>query len=155
MIEIKQKHLIHTVLGHSYLLFVLFFCIGIVFDKIFPFPFKNTTVEYIGIGLVFLGTILAFWAQSSSHRSSDTRHTEERDPQSFAYGPYKFTRFPTQVAIFLLNFGFGLATDLLWVSVASVVAIILSFVFFAKKQSDILEKRYGESYKLYRSKVRF
>lgn len=155
MIEIKQKHLIHTVLGHSYLFFVLFFAVGIVLDKIIPIPFQNTVVEYIGVGLVLVGTALAFWAQTAAYRSSEDRHQQERDENVFARGPYRLTRFPTQIAIFLLNFGFGLATDLLWVSLFSIVALVFNYIFFAKKQSDILEKRYGESYKTYRSKVRF
>lgn len=155
MIEIKQKHLIHTVLGHSYLFFILFFAIGIVLDKIIPIPFQNTVVEYIGIAFVMIGTLVAFWAQTAAYRSSDERHHQQRDANVFARGPYRITRFPTQLAIFLLNFGFGLATDLLWVSAFSVITLVVSYGFFAKKQSDILEKRYGESYKTYRSKVRF
>mgnify|MGYP003559580994 CR=1 FL=1 len=155
MIEVKQKHLIHTVLGHSYLFFILFFAVGIVLDKVFPIPFANTTLEYVGIGLVFSGTMLALWAQTAAYRSSDERHTQQRDESSFARGPYRFTRFPTQLAIFFLNFGFGLATDLLWVSIAAVVALCCGYLFFTKRQSKILENRYGESYKRYRSKVRF
>ncbi len=155
MTKFNNTHIIHTVLGHAYLLFLVFFCVAIFCDWIYPLSFFSKTLEYIGFGLVFLGTVVAYWAQRSSHVSNRIRLSEDRTHEAFSVGPYAFLRTPTQTSIFLLMFGLGLVVGMLWISIFAVISLVINYSIFVKKQDAILLKRYGESYKKYRSKVRF
>ena len=50
--------------------------------------------------------------------------------------------------------GLGLVLNSVFISLAAVLSYILSKTFFIKKQQEVLLDRYGESYKVYRDKVR-
>jgi protein-S-isoprenylcysteine O-methyltransferase Ste14 len=155
MITINKKHLIHTVLGHSYLVFVIFFCIAIIVETMYPVTLSIPYREQGGVLLVIIGTIFIFWAQMNSKKTLHERHTALQSEQAFRHGPYKFLRSPTQAGLFLLISGLGITIDSLWVIIFSIVALIVNILFFIKKQEMILEKRYGQSYKIYKTKVRF
>ncbi len=155
MSKFNNTHLIHTVLGHAYLLFLVFFCLAIFVNRLYPFEFHSTTLEYIVIVLVFLGTFVIFWAQRASHISTKARLADDRTHEAFSVGPYAFLRTPTQTSLFLLMFGLGLVVDILWISIFAILSLIINYIIFVKKQDKILLKRYGASYEKYRSKVRF
>lgn len=156
MIKISKKHLIHTILGHSYLAFVLFFCGAIFFDQLMPFARIDTPyLEYVGTVLVVFGTVLICWAQVDSQKSLHERHQEVPTEKAFFHGPYKFIRTPTQVGLFFLFLGLGFTLGNVWVIIFSVISIIVNFTIFVKQQEHILTKRYGESYTSYKAKVHF
>lgn len=153
--KINPTHLIHTVLGHSYMLFVLFFCLAVFSDQMYPLTFHAPILESVGIVLVLFATLIIFWAQRSGHRSAKVRYDETPDARAFMFGPYAYMRTPTQFALFLLVLGLGFAVDMPWISIFAFVAFIISYTFFIKKQEKILIKRYGAAYESYRSQVRF
>lgn len=156
MIKIDKTHLIHVVLGHSYLFYFVLFCIAIVLDIINPLRFIRSQYSLnIGVLLVVLGSLLLFWAQSSSKKSLHERHEEHRSEKAFLHGPYTFLRSPTQVSLLFMFVGLGLVLNSVFVTVAAVISFILSKTVFIKKQESILESRYGESYKAYKTKVPF
>jgi protein-S-isoprenylcysteine O-methyltransferase Ste14 len=155
MIKLNKRHLIHTVLGHSYLAFLGFFCLAIFIDTLYPIKINSIYQTYGGIAFVCIGTIFIFWAQMNSKKSLHERHLELNSDQAFQHGPYKFIRTPTQAGIFLLIVGLGFTLDSLWVIIFAVIALVVNVIFFVRKQEMILEKRYGESYKIYKTKVRF
>jgi protein-S-isoprenylcysteine O-methyltransferase Ste14 len=156
MKNFNQKHLIHTVLGMSYIFFMIFFVIGIVLDSFYPISLNVLYLDYLGLFLVFFATGLAFWAQHTSFKTSLQRlNNKENNPNVFMCGPYKYICCPTQLSIFLLLFGFGLSANLIWVSITAFISFILDYILFVKKERKILTNRYGESYKMYKAKVHF
>ncbi len=155
MVRFNKTHLIHTVLGHSYLVFVICFCLAIICDTIIPIRMNSTILENIGVLFVICGTVLIVWAQNNSKKSLHERHTEMNDEKAFSHGPYRFLRSPTQAGLFLLIAGLGFTIDTIWVVIFAIGALIINILFFIRKQEMILEKRYGTSYTLYKNKVRF
>lgn len=155
MFKINKTHLIHVILGHSYLLYFVLLCIGVFFDTVYPVKFLNSKlVGQIGLGLVFVGSVLMVWAQQSSKKSLHERHQEVRGPQAFFHGPYRLLKSPTQVGLMLMFIGLGLVLNSVFITVAAIISYILSKTFFIKKQQEVLLDRYGESYKVYRDKVK-
>ncbi len=154
-IRINNTHLIHTVLGHSYMVFVFLFCISILLDYVFPLPFNLPILEPIGITLVILGTILIYWAQHSGHRSMNARYEGTRTIKAFMFGPYADIRTPTQTSLFFLVLGLGFVVNMIWVVICAFLAFLVTYMFFIKKQERILIKRYGSAYEAYKQKVRF
>lgn len=125
------------------------------FDQLYPVHLKSEVFEAIGIVAVLCGTLLIAWAQTKRKKSLHERHGEKRSEHAFKHGPYRFLRTPTQIGLFFLILGLGLTIEIFWVPVFALLALIVNIGIFVKKQEHILAKRYGESYRLYKTKVRF
>ncbi len=121
----------------------------------YPLQFNTPWLESFGLALVLFGTVIAFWAQRSTHVSAQARYHETRTYKNFMCGPYRYVRAPTQLALLFLVAGLGFSVNIAWVSIFAVLSFMVTYAFFIKKQERILIKRYGESYEQYRSKVRF
>lgn len=155
MFKINKIHIIHVILGHSYLLYFVFFCVGVLLDTLYPVRFLHaSTIQNVGLGLVFVGSVLMVWAQQSSKKSLHERHEQVRGPQAFFHGPYRIFKSPTQTGLMLMFLGLGFVLNSVLISLTAIVAYILSKMFFIKKQQEVLIDRYGESYKEYHDKVK-
>ncbi len=155
MIKINQKHLIHTILGHSYIMSVVFFCLAIVANSIYSWKYNNQHVFMIGVIFVLSGTMLSFWAQRAAHVSSKLRLSKNPPVSAFTYGPYGYMRTPTQFALFLMICGLGFVVNIVWICIFSAASFLIAYVFFMNKQEKVLINRYGASYKQYLKLVHF
>lgn len=150
----KRSPGVHFLLSHSYLVFLFSVILGVIFDMFVPFSlFLNVPSQSIGIGLIFLGSIMVYWAQTTSG------NYKENDPKfknkSFFYrGPYKFTRNPTHFGLLIMTLGLALLINSFFSIVFTIIAHVLTKIFFVKKQEKILEKKYGDLYLDYKKKVK-
>jgi protein-S-isoprenylcysteine O-methyltransferase Ste14 len=73
-------------------------------------------------------------------------------------GPYAFVRHPLYVGTFLIVVGLGLMGGSDWVMILLAVAILVYVFFYAprkeRKESDRLERRFGEEFVKYRQAVK-
>ena len=150
-----SKHNVHKVLAHSYFVNFLFFLVGIYLDFIFPVPggkfLGSSIVMSIGVAILFLATALILWAQKTSRNL----RKENLSKETFYRGPYRFTRGPTHLGIFLLMIGFGLVAKAFFVLLLTLVSFFVSRFTFLEKEEKILEEKYGQAYKEYKKFVRF
>ena len=69
-------------------------------------------------------------------------------------GPYRFTRNPMYVGMAALYLGIALAFGYLWsVALLAVVLVVIDRTVIAREER-YLERRFGESYREYRTRVR-
>lgn len=145
---------VHFLLSHSYLVFLFSVILGVIFDIFIPFNlFLNISSQSIGVGLIFIGSIIVYWAQntSGSYKEGDPKF----ENKSFFYrGPYKFTRNPTHFGLLIMTLGLALLINSLFSIIFTLIAHILTKFFFVKKQEKILENKYGEVYLEYKRKVK-
>lgn len=146
-----HKNKVHKILAHSYLFLFVSFIFGLFVDSIFPLKFSSASHPIFGFILIILGTLIVFWAQRASIRLSK----ENMSKETFLRGPYRFSRSPTHLGIFLMMFGFGITTDSFFIIFFSIISILVAKLFFLKKQERILEEKYGEPYKEYKKQVKF
>ncbi|MDQ5931166.1 MAG: hypothetical protein QG674_332 [Patescibacteria group bacterium] len=141
---------VHRTLAKSYLGYFLLCSLGLFLGIFFPMQFYIPHSQTFAILGFVLGPVLIIWAQTTSHRFEITK--QQTGQLVFNRGPYRFLRNPTQLGLVMLVAGYAFAshTAILFVSVG--VAYIISNIFF-KKHEQILESRYGEPYKEYRSSV--
>ena len=152
MEENPSKNNVHKVLVHSYSAYFLFFLAGVFLDLIFNIKvFTNLIVVPIGFMLLILGTLLVFWAQKSSRNLKIENITKE----TFQGGPYRFTRTPTNLGLFLLMLGFGMTANALFVILFSFVSFVVAKFIFLEKEEKILASKYGAPYLEYKSAVKF
>lgn len=142
---------VHNILAHSYSFYFLAFLFGIVLDFIFPIQyFDFHSILSLGIILLTIGSFLIFWAQKTSGKlkKGEVHHYH------FLIGPYKFSRRPTHLGLFLLILGYGITANSFWIIMFSFISLIVTKYSFLKKEEKFLEKKYGEHYSKYKNIVK-
>ncbi len=156
-IEEASGRLVHEFLAHSYFVYLAAVVIGFGLDMMWPINFAYLWTEPVGFFLIILGTILSVWAQASSEKGGHVRFEskEKLAHHHFKYGPYSYTRTPTQYGLFLMTLGLALLFGSVFMVITTIIAFLFGKLFFIKKQEAHLEKKYGEPYREYKKQVRF
>ncbi len=146
---IKQS--VHEVLAKSYLSYLILCSFGMFFDILFPLKLSFVYGGLISIIFFILGPALIFWAQYTSYMFEKTK--KQTGEVLFRKGPYRYLRNPTQLGLLILIAGYALATGAAFLFICTGVAYLISNVFF-RRHEMILEHKYGEPYKEYKSSVK-
>ena len=150
--ENPHKNKVHKTLAQSYVVYFLFFLLGVFLDLVFQVKiFTDSVMVFLGTLLLAFGTFLIFWAQ----RTSRNLHKDEMSKESFSRGPYRYTRSPTHFGLFVLILGFGIITNAVFVVLGTLLAFLITKFSFLDKHEKILEAKYGEHYKEYKKIVKF
>ncbi len=159
MEDIQQTsgRLVHEFLAHSYFIYLAGVVVGFGADLIWPVTFSFPLLEPLGFLCIIIGTLLAVWAQTSSEKSGHIRNAaaDNLAHDHFRYGPYKYTRTPTQYGLFLMTLGLALLFGAFFMVCTTIIAFIMGKFFYIKKEERHLAKKYGEPYLEYKKKVRF
>lgn len=147
---------VHELLAHSYLIYLGSVVVGFAADLIWPLKFSFPHQLELGMAAILLGTVLAVWAQSSSKRGAPVRNTagDSVEHRHFAFGPYVFTRTPTQYGLFFMTLGLALLYGFTFLLGSSIVAFIIGKFFFIRKEEKLLATKYGDAYLAYKKRVR-
>ena len=153
--QINKQSLVHVVLGHSYLVYFASLILGLLIDTVWSVRFHAPYLSYIGFVLLFGGPLIIVWAQQTSHRLAVKQITQHIHTQTddFHRGPYRFTRSPTHWGLFLMIIGLGLILNSVSIVETTMIAFVLTRIFFLSKEESLLAEKYGVDYKDYKSKV--
>lgn len=144
---------IHLLLAHGYLMFFVAVILGVVADMSLDLNLlANYPYSDIGIFLIMFGTFLVFWAQSSSKKAGKVS-MEESKSSLFAIGPYKYFRNPTYLGLFTMTLGLGLLVRSIFAILFVLIVNLFTKLILVKREESLLENKYGEIYKEYKSKV--
>jgi len=150
---IHPKHKTHNILAHSYSVYFLLLIVGVVLDLLVPILVFNIIIMIsVGFILLILATILIIWAQHTSRRLN-TSHPVTKE--TFCKGPYCYTRTPTHWGLFFLILGFGFIMNTFFIIILTILAFIITKLFFLKKQESVLTDRYRKAYLEYKKEVKF
>ncbi len=157
MWNVNKSFLVHIVLAHSYLVYFASLLFGLAIDVYWPIRIDIPGLEILGTLLIFAGPLLIFWAQNTSHKMAVKQICSREGVcvDDFYKGPYTFTRSPTHLGIFLMVIGFGFIMCSISIILTTTIAFILTRYVFVKKEERILEDKYGEPYRLYKTRVKF
>lgn len=152
--------MVHEFLAHSYFIYLASVVVGFGLDELVPVrigALASPVMQPIGLVCIMLGTALAVWAQTSSQKGASIRNAEINNLKHnhFKFGPYMFTRTPTQYGLVLMTFGLGFLYASFWMLALSVVAFLLGKFVFIKKEESHLANKYGEAYLEYQKHVKF
>lgn len=149
-----DTRMIHFSLSFSYTTFLFAVILGVIFDMIFPLQMLvEEYYKYIGVILIFIGSVLAYWAQTTSRRSKNYE-VKERNVSDFLRGPYKYIRTPTHFGIFVMTLGLALAISSPFSIIFTIIAHAISKLIFIRKEESLLEKKYGQVFVDYKKKVK-
>ena len=140
---------------HPPVLTLIHLIVAFVLSWLIPLPIQLPTfVSYIGIVLVLLGFGFAFSAILQFRAKQTTVNPHGSVSAIISEGPYRFSRNPIYVSFVCLLIGFPLIVKSLWGLILSPVLILLFNQLVIQYEEAYLEKKFGETYTSYKSRVR-
>ena len=129
---------------------------GFALDWLLPLPFlpAGLAAGWIG-GLVFVLALALFaWAIVTMTSDGSSVPTNLPTATIVESGPYRFTRNPIYLGMFLGLIGLAITFDNLWLLVMLVpFALVIRYGVVAREEA-YLERKFGDVYRDYRSRVR-
>ncbi|MEK1890223.1 MAG: isoprenylcysteine carboxylmethyltransferase family protein [Phyllobacterium sp.] len=128
---------------------------GLTLDRLHPLPFLPAAIP-AGVfgGIVFLaGLALLIWAATTFRRAGTQIMTTRPTATIVNEGPYRFTRNPIYIGMFLGLIGLAIAFDSLWL-----IVLLVPFYFVIRygvvaREEAYLERKFGDVYLAYKARV--
>ncbi|MFA5934115.1 MAG: isoprenylcysteine carboxylmethyltransferase family protein [Candidatus Paceibacterota bacterium] len=128
---------------------------GIILDILFPLNvIPSHLTLYLGVPLLLFSPLMIFFAQRTARKFKTRIQADVLEDGIFHKGIYKYSRNPTYLGLTLMLIGFGLATNMVFVVIMTLVAFSITHRVFLKHEEKLLEEKYGELYGAYKKKVR-
>jgi len=129
---------------------------GLAFNWLVPVPFlpANLPAGWLGAMVFVLALALIAWAIVTITWAGSNVPTNLPTTTIVESGPYRFTRNPIYLSMFLGLIGLAIAFDNLWLVMMLVpFALVIRFGVVAREEA-YLELKFGGDYRGYRSRVR-
>jgi protein-S-isoprenylcysteine O-methyltransferase Ste14 len=129
---------------------------GLVLNWLMSLPFllPKLAAAWLGAAVFVLALALVAWAITTMARAGSNVPTNLPTTTIVGSGPYRFTRNPIYLGMFLGLIGLTIALDNLWLLVMLVpFAIVIRYGVVAREEA-YLECKFGDVYRGYRSRVR-
>jgi protein-S-isoprenylcysteine O-methyltransferase Ste14 len=129
---------------------------GVVADRLHPLPMLSMSLLTImaGAGIVLLGLAFATWAIATFRAAGTPVEGYKPSTEIVERGPYRFSRNPIYVGMFIVLAGLGVAFNSFWLLVA-LLAFFATVRFGVVAREEIyLERKFGDTYRAYKSRVR-
>ena len=125
-------------------------------DWLMPLPFVPGMLPagWLGATVFALALVLVAWAIATMTRTGSNVPTSLPTTTIVETGPYRFTRNPIYLGMFLALAGLAIAFDNLWLLATLVpFALVIRFGVVAREEA-YLERKFGDVYRHYRARVR-
>ena len=129
---------------------------GLALDWLVPLPFlpPDLPAGWLGALVFVLALALFAWAIVTMTRAGSNVPTNRPTTTIVESGPYRFTRNPIYLGMFLGLIGLAIAFDNLWLLPMLVpFALVIRYGVVAREEA-YLERKFGDVYRGYRSRVR-
>ena len=129
---------------------------GLALDWLAPLPLLPADLPAGGLGaMVFVLALALFaWAIVTITRVGSNVPTNLPTTTIVEIGPYRFTRNPIYLGMFVGLIGLAIVFDNLWLLMMLVpFAPVIRYGVVAREES-YLERKFGDAYRGYRSRVR-
>jgi protein-S-isoprenylcysteine O-methyltransferase Ste14 len=129
---------------------------GLVLEWLLSLPFVPAPVPRALTGCIVFaaGLALAAWAIASFRRAGTRVETYKPTTAIVALGPYRFTRNPIYLGMFLGLLGLAIGFDSLWLLAAlAAFCLVIRYGVVAREEA-YLERKFGADYVAYKARVR-
>jgi protein-S-isoprenylcysteine O-methyltransferase Ste14 len=129
---------------------------GLALNGLVPLPFLPTDwpAGWLGAMVFSLALALFAWAIVTMTRAGTNVPTNQPTTTIVESGPYRFTRNPIYLGLFLGLVGLGIAFNNIWLLLMLVpFALVIRYGVVAREEA-YLERKFGDVYRGYRSRVR-
>src|SRR5499433_3585646 len=128
--------------------------VGLALNWFVPLPFLPTDLPagWLGAMVFVLALALLAWAIVTITRGGSNVPTNLPTATIVESGPYRFTRNPIYLGLFLI--GLAIAFDNLWLLIMLVPFALVIRYGVVTREEAYLERKFGDVYRGYRSRVR-
>ena len=129
---------------------------GLALNWLMPLPFVPAAAPagWLGAMVFVLALALFSWAIVTITRAGSNVPTKLPTTTIVESGPYRFTRNPIYLGMFLGLIGLAIAFDNFWLLMMLVpFALVIRYGVVAREEA-YLERKFGDVYRGYRSRVR-
>jgi protein-S-isoprenylcysteine O-methyltransferase Ste14 len=114
--------------------------------------------RYVGIAAGVAIVLAGFWLIADAvklfQRTGQHPAPWQPSPELVLSGAYRFTRNPMYLGMSCIQIGLGLAFNNPWISLLAPFSILMVHFIAVVPEERYLTEKFGESYKLYLTKVR-
>ncbi len=136
-------------------LFAGFLAAGFVLDAIWPtVAFGYPWRFWIGGSLIVLGVLLMTAGVSRFNRAGTNVPTYRPTTALVTDGPYRYSRNPLYISLFLAYAGIGVVADNLWILALGVPLFLIMRYGVVAREERYLERKFGQAYLDYKAAVR-
>jgi protein-S-isoprenylcysteine O-methyltransferase Ste14 len=129
---------------------------GLALNWLVPLQFLPAEMPagFVGAMVVVVALALFAWAIVTITRAGSNVPTNRPTTSIVERGPYRFTRNPIYLGMFLGLIGLAIAFNTLWLLLMLVpFALVIRYGVVAREEA-YLERRFGDVYRRYRARVR-
>src|SRR6266700_6698843 len=129
---------------------------GLALNWLVPLPFlpADLPAGWLGAMVFVLALALVAWAIITITRAGSNVPTNLPTTTIVESGPYRFTRNPIYLGMFLGLMGLAIAFDNLWLMIMLVpFALVIRYAVVAREEA-YLERKFGDVYRGYCVRVR-
>ncbi len=135
--------------------FIVLLVFSIFFHSFFPLiKFSYFPYNYLGVLLIVFGIFLNIKADSMFTKSRTTVKPHLMPSFFHVSGPFKISRHPMYLGMFLILLGAALIMSSLVTFIFSFLFVILMKILFIPEEEKNMEKAFGKKYLDYKKKVR-
>jgi protein-S-isoprenylcysteine O-methyltransferase Ste14 len=129
---------------------------GLAAGWLHPLPFVPTSIPrtWVGGGVFAMGLALAIWAIVTMYRAGTRVEVHKPTTTIVADGPYRFTRNPIYLGVFLGQTGLAIGFDNLWLLAMLVPFYLVIRYGVIAREEAYLDRKFGAVYRDYKSRVR-
>jgi protein-S-isoprenylcysteine O-methyltransferase Ste14 len=143
------------VIARPPLLYAAAFVIVLALRWFWPLPILGHAIALsAGVSLLVLGIGIAIAGRRALQAAATNVDPMRPTTAIVTSGPYRFSRNPLYVAVTLLFLGLTLVFNTLWGLVVLVPLVITMHCGVVLREERYLERKFGDVYRQYRSKVR-
>ena len=137
------------------LIFLFFLLVAYGLQHFWPIGIGGLSgLKYIGGGVVMLGIGIIIFVAQSFKRAETNIEPWKPTTKIISTGIYTYSRNPIYTGFCLISIGIGIFLNSFWILISFVPSAILVYYVAIRKEEIYLEKKFGEEYIFYKSKVR-
>ena len=135
---------------------ILAFVAGLGADRLYPLQFVPASVSgaWVGGAIFAISLALAIWAIITIRKAGTRVETYKPTTTIVTSGPYRFTRNPIYLGMFLGQIGLAIAFDSLWILGTLVLFYLVIRYGVVAREEAYLRRKFGDVYLGYKSRVR-
>jgi len=143
------------VIARPPLLYAGVFLLAVVARVFAPLPITEWAVALpAGLALSVAAVVLARWGRRTMQAAGTNINPGLPATTVVTAGPFRYSRNPLYIALTLLYLGLTLAVNTWWGIVLLAPLLIAMHVGVVLREERYLDRKFGDSYRDYRSRVR-
>ena len=151
----SKSHLLHIPVPWVY---VIAYLVGIVIQLVYPISISSTLIlaltRILGAVLLVVGVAIVVWAQLIFRKEHTTTDPTQTSLKLITWGPYRFTRNPMYLGLFLTFIGIDGIVTFVWSLLLMLPVLYYVNWIVIPVEEKQLKKAFGKTYEDYCKRVR-